>query len=153
MHFLCLRHRQQLAVRSQDEKLGLWFQWMSEAAMHFELGQHREAVSWCGCSYELMSDLLADTRPHGKCAATKLVLSASYLAQGLTAMGEEDKARMMLGTAFQRLGMALHDEALAPWLRECMATLLDGARRQLFFARYLNLPWVDAQRPVTARLH
>ena len=37
MHFLCLRHRQQLAIRPRDEKLALWFQWMSEAAMHFEL--------------------------------------------------------------------------------------------------------------------
>ena len=144
MHFLCPRHRQLLRVQPQSTLLDLWQEWMNQAALCRALDEAPRAVSFSGCAFELMCELLPQQRLHRKTVATKLTLSAIYAGRTLTSMGEADKAAMIMSLAFQRLGMLLGDAQQAHWHRECMMVLMDASRQESFFSRYLNLPLARA---------
>ena len=150
MHFLCPRHRQLLRVQPQSKLMDLWQEWMNQAALCRAMDEDSRCVSFSGCAFELMCELLPQQRLHRKTVITKLTLAAIYAGRALAALGETAKASMILSLAFQRLGMTLGDAQLADWSRQCMMALMDGSRQEAFFSRYLNLPLDSA--PVSPTL-
>ena len=147
MAFLCPRHRQLLRVQPQSTLMDLWQEWMNQAALCQAMDEDARCVSFSGCAFELMCELLPQQRLHRKTVITKLTLAAIYAGRALAGLNETGKATMILSTAFQRLGMMLGDSQLADWSRQCMMVLMDTGRQEAFFARYLNLPLAGA--PVT----
>lgn len=151
MHFLCTHHRRQLLATSDNQHLiDTWFEWMSTGGLYYELEQWNESIPYVGCAFDLISDALWARRIEPRLGATKVTLSAIYLAETFRQCHAEDKARFSLGAAFQRLGIVLGTDA-APWARECMGTLLDTDRHPAFFQRFLNLPF--SARPEQRMTH
>ena len=143
MHFLCPTHRRQLLELPSHKQTDIWLQWLNDAAMYYELGLWREVVAYTGCAFDLCYHSL--TLRGGEDCATRLTLSAIYLANALQHKGENEKADTMLSVAFRLLQhlQARQGQAI---VSDCMLILLDGNAHGAFFNRYLNLPFVLARR-------
>ena len=137
MHFLCATHRRQLLQLAADKQSAIWQQWLHQGAVHYELGDWREASAWLGCAFDLACHSLRanDDSP------LRLTLAALYLANTLRHLGEADKADCALALAW-RLLQVQHARQGEEGLSDCAHVLLDPNSHAPFFQRYLNLPFV-----------
>lgn len=152
MHFLCRHHHESL-IRDcdADQLLGLWFEWMSSAGLHYALDSPRQAIPYIGCAFELMSEALGRHRIDAREGITRLALSGIYLADSFERYGDADKARFSLSRTFQQLGGQLEGEA-GPWAEQCMQLLLHPEQHAGFFQSYLNLP-IAGREDTATRIH
>lgn len=139
MRFLCGAHRQQLARLEGQSLEDRWFDWMGTGGLYYALGQWRQCVPQVGCAFDLAADALADGRMTPRDGGTRLALSTIYLAEALTRLGDDTKARFALACGLARLSSLLRRDG-DPWLRHCREVVADPELRCEFFRAYLNLP-------------
>lgn len=142
MHFLCHTHRNELLGQPASVITAHWFDWMTTAGSHYELGRWGDAIPYAGCAFDLLSGALHHHAVDARLGVTKVALSGIYLSESFTQYGDPEKARFALGSAVRRLRPAM-EGAAADWAKQCLYALLDTDQHATFFRRFMNLPFDD----------
>lgn len=153
MHFLCIGHRKQLALQTNDKLHQLWWNWINQGAMYYDLEQWSEAVAYIGCAFDLSCLILAKNTANINNSATHITLSAIYLSNSFTQVHESNKADLTLTLGANIL--KAYDEHLhnQQTLSKCIDTLCNPIRQADFFHEHLNLPFQYSSEQKETVLH
>ena len=143
MHFLCKQHYQSLALKPSNQLSALWFEWMNQASVYYEVGLYKEAVAYAGSAIDvslLLMGKVEDGLKGGACK--KLVLATIYVTNLFKHQQEFEKACCYQTGDFDVLGRYSAQQCcmdLVAEIESCRQQLLHDERHIYFFESHVNL--------------
>ena len=143
MHFICPEHAQHLKQKDYQTLSKQWFDWMSKASSHYELGLYQQVMGYCGSSIDISLILLAKSCHSTRVdAVRKCVLACIYLSNALKKNNDYNTAEFYLSSYYE----ILNKYQQANWqlrmnqeLSLSIAALLDQQQHTVYFEDHLNL--------------
>ncbi len=150
MQFLCANHQAELTGKSPNQLSALWFEWMSQGSIYYDVKLYKEAQGYAGSAMDIGYLLLGKVDPAlFESAAKKYVLASIYAYNVLRQQGNESDARQCLLYAYQRLAAWLGEHkgslstglkaAYNPYIQLCLNILLDESQHIDYFEKHVNL--------------
>jgi hypothetical protein len=151
MHFLCKGHYQSLAIQSCNELSSIWFEWMNQASIYYEVGLYQKGLAYAGSAIDISLLLMekSETQLKGG-ACKKLALATIYLTNMLKLERQYEKADYYHSGYLEVLKRFLVEQTQKDIIEDVAAVvnnLMDESQHIDFFEDHINLCIMSSNYP------